>query len=300
MSAARRRGPLAVVIALLLAACTGELTSPTEPLRLLATSLTPIYVGERVDLPLRPTGGLRPYSFRIVDGRLPAGLSVDGGRVLGTPTAEGRFAFTVEVSDASLNRTVQRFELLVRPLPVPELRIDAPATDVQRATPLVLRLESARGWRGAKAEVSWDEDAFELDPDSIAAARPTIAALWEHGPGRLRVDVATLGDAVDGELDLVRFTLVPVEDGPLGLTVAGEHRYAGGHHYASVREGSPAVGPRRDPGAPGAPADPAPGEPLPGPDPDAPLPDDPLPDDPLPDDPEDEPDPDPPLEEDEP
>lgn len=292
MSVARRHGTVAIVIALLLAACTGELTSPTEPLRLLATSLPPVYVGERVDLPLRPTGGLRPYSFRVVDGRLPSGLTVDGGRVAGTPTAEGRFAFTVEVSDASLNRTIQRFELLVRPLPVPRLRVDAPATDVQRATPLVLRLESARGWRGAKVELTWDEDAFDLDPDSITAARPTIAAFWEHGPGRLRVDVATLGDPVDGELDLVRFTLVPVETGPLGLTVAGEQRYAGGHHYASVREGSPAVGPRRDPG------EPAPGEPLTDPDPDAPLPDDQLLDDPLPDDPEDEPDP--PLEEDEP
>jgi hypothetical protein len=290
VSAAPRGGLVAVVIALLLAACTGELTSPTEPLRLLASSLPPVYVGERIDLPLRPTGGLRPYTFRVVDGRLPTGMSVDAGRVAGTPTTEGRFAFTVEVSDASLNRTIQRFELLVRPLPVPELRVDAPATDVQRATPLVLRLESARGWRGAKVEVLWDEDAFDLDPDSIAAARPTVAALWEHGPGRLRVDVATLGDAVDGALDLVRFTLVPVESGPLGLTVAGEHRYAGGHHYASVREGSSALGPRRDPAAPGAPGGAAPGEPLPDPDPDAPPPDD-----PLPDDPDEEPDADPPL-----
>jgi hypothetical protein len=222
-------------------ACTGELTSPTEPLRLLASSLPAVYIGEPVDLPLRPTGGLRPYTYTVVDGRLPPGLSVTGGRVAGTPTAEGRFAFTVEVSDASLNRTVQRFEMLVRPLPEPVIRVDVPATDVQREAALTLRVEAARGWRGAKVEITWDADAFALDPDSVGPTSASVAALWEHEPGRLRVDVAVLGDPLDGERDLARFALAPTEPGPLRLTVTSEHRYAGGHHHATRHEGAPAA-----------------------------------------------------------
>jgi hypothetical protein len=235
---AQRGLGLAAALVLALAACTGELTTATEPLRLLAGTLPAAYVGEPLDAPLRPTGGLRPYAFTVVDGQLPPGVSVAGGRLTGTPTREGRYVFTIEVSDASLNRTVNRYELLVRPLPLPVLRVDAPATDVQRATSLRLRLESARGWRGAKVEITWDADAFEL-LEGVAPARPTLAAFWEREPGRLRVDVAALGAAIDGDLELGRFTLVPTAPGPLRLTVTAEHRAAGGHHFATRREGAP-------------------------------------------------------------
>ncbi|CAN5836226.1 hypothetical protein BH23DEI1_BH23DEI1_13280 [soil metagenome] len=238
----RRAAILAITLGIL-AACTGELTSPTEPLRLLATSLPAVFVSERVDLPLRPTGGLRPYSFTVVDGRLPPGLSVAGGRLAGTPSVEGRFAFTIEVTDANLNRTVQRLEVLVRPLPLPALRIDAPTTDVEGPTALRLRLHEGRGWRGAKVELTWDADAFALDEGSVRAANDSLATFWEYADGTLRVDVATLGGALDGEHALLRFTLMPVARGRLGLGLASEHRYVGGHHFETSREGAPVSAP---------------------------------------------------------
>jgi hypothetical protein len=251
----RRRTPavatLRVALALLLlAGCAGELTAPAEPLRLLATSLPTAFVGEPLDLPLRPTGGLRPYQFALVDGALPRGVALTNGRLVGAPTAEGRFAFTVEVSDASLSRTVRRYELLVRPLPSPTLVLDAPLTDVQRPTTLRLRLETARGWRGARIEIEWDATAFTLADEGVTPSRPGVATFWEAGDGSLRIDVAALGPLLDGEHELLRFTLVPIEPGPMDLTLRAEHRFVGGHHYATGRAGASA------PAAPAAQDDP--------------------------------------------
>jgi hypothetical protein len=49
------------------------------------------------------SGGNSPYLWRVSDGALPSGLSLSpDGVVSGTPTAAGNFAFTFEVTDASM------------------------------------------------------------------------------------------------------------------------------------------------------------------------------------------------------
>ena len=51
---------------------------------------------------LAATGGTLPYTWSIVSGSLPPGLSLSGAGVLsGTPTAIGSFSFTVQAADSS-------------------------------------------------------------------------------------------------------------------------------------------------------------------------------------------------------
>jgi hypothetical protein len=52
---------------------------------------------------LAAAGGQAPYSWRITDGTLPAGLSLNGaqGTIAGTPTVAGTFNFTLEATDAT-------------------------------------------------------------------------------------------------------------------------------------------------------------------------------------------------------
>lgn len=241
-----------------LAACTSELAVPTEPLRLLRADWNVAYVGEPFDGPLRPTGGLRPYRFEVIDGALPPGMSLAAGRLVGTPTEVGRFAFTVQVQDGNLSQTLQRVELDVRPLPTPLVRIDAPRTELRAAVPLIVRVEDARGWRGARVAVEWDAEAFELlAPPSAGDAR--LALFHEAGDGYLWIEAAALGAARNGAFDLGRFSLRPLAPpAQLSLDLAAVSLYSGGEHLTVRTEGAPR--PRPSPTVPPTAPGEAPGD----------------------------------------
>jgi hypothetical protein len=256
----RARRPLSWVLLLALVACTNELTVPTEPLRLLRPEWGVAYVGEPFEGALRPAGGLRPYRFDLADGELPPGLTLAAGRLVGTPTAAGRYAFTALVQDGNLSQSVLRVEVEVRELPTPLIRVDAPATEMRGAVPLVLRVEDARGWRGARVTLRWDPAAFELTTGPTAAdAR--LAVFHEAAEGRLQIDVAALAAPRTGAFALARFGLAPVA-GParLSLEVTSTSRFAGGDHRAERLEG---FGPAGAPATPAGGRLGAPGAPLP-------------------------------------
>jgi hypothetical protein len=53
--------------------------------------------------PLKANGGVPPYTFSIISGMLPDGLTLDGstGAITGTPTNASTFSFTAQVQDSS-------------------------------------------------------------------------------------------------------------------------------------------------------------------------------------------------------
>jgi subtilisin family serine protease len=59
--------------------------------------------------------GIEPYSWTIVGGTLPAGLTLDGatGAISGTPTLEGTSNFTVEVRDALDDTATQALSMFI-------------------------------------------------------------------------------------------------------------------------------------------------------------------------------------------
>ena len=265
---------LVLLIVLLLAGCAEQLAAPAEPLRLLRPSWDEAYAGEAFDGALRPTGGLRPYRFELAAGDLPAGLRLEGGRIVGTPTEPGRSRFTVQVSDGNLSQALLELELVVRPLPSPIVRVDTPATEVRGPLRLVARVEDARGWTGARLVVRWDPGLFTLDGAPAAVDGRTVA-FADAEPGVLFLDVAALGAARDGAFDVASWTLVPVDPpARASVHVVATSRYSGGEAVSERREGAPPSATL--PGAPpeGAAEDAAPSDapaPVPSaPDPEAP------------------------------
>ena len=264
----------ALALVLLLAGCAEQLAAPAEPLRLLRPTWGDAFAGEPFDGALRPTGGLRPYRFELAEGAaLPDGLRLEGGRIVGTPTAPGRTRFTVLVSDGNLSQALLELELVVRPLPTPVVRVATPETEVRGPLRLVARVEEARGWRGAQLVVRWDAALFTLEGAPAAADGRTIAlALAE--PGVLFLDVAALGAARDGAFDVASWTLVSIAPpARASVHVVATSRYSGGDGVSERREGAPPTvtppnPPTTDP-ATGAPADDAPAVPA-QPDPSAP------------------------------
>ncbi len=63
---------------------------------------------------LAATGGLPPYSWSVVSGTLPSGVTLSGaGVIAGSPTAPGTFTFTVRVTDSAAVTASQQFTITV-------------------------------------------------------------------------------------------------------------------------------------------------------------------------------------------
>lgn len=67
-------------------------------------SLPDAIVGVAYTVVLVANGGAQPYKWSIASGSLPPGMALDedSGEISGTPSAEGTFAFTVQVADSNL------------------------------------------------------------------------------------------------------------------------------------------------------------------------------------------------------
>jgi RHS repeat-associated protein len=77
--------------------------APTALLAVTTTSLTGATQGVNYSQAVKASGGITPYSWSILSGALPAGLSLDPstGTITGAPTASGTLNFTVQVTDSS-------------------------------------------------------------------------------------------------------------------------------------------------------------------------------------------------------
>src|SRR5580692_11596946 len=65
-------------------------------------SLSAPVLGSHYSLTLSASAGTSPYTFTVLSGNLPAGISLSASGVLsGTPTAAGPFTFTIQVQDST-------------------------------------------------------------------------------------------------------------------------------------------------------------------------------------------------------
>ena len=93
------------------------------------TSITPLrsgVVGTAYSQSLTATGGIPPYTWSILSGSLPPGLSLGpAGVISGTPSAAGSFNFIVRVTDSAAQTASQTFELLISQVnqPIPSLTL---------------------------------------------------------------------------------------------------------------------------------------------------------------------------------
>ena len=85
------------------------------PLQLTTSSLANGTAGSSYSAVIQATGGTSPYSWSVVSGSLPAGLTLSSsGTISGTPSAAGTFSFTAQVKDSeSTPATATRAESIV-------------------------------------------------------------------------------------------------------------------------------------------------------------------------------------------
>jgi uncharacterized protein YhjY with autotransporter beta-barrel domain len=84
------------------------------PLAIDPPTLPAATVGTAYNRTLTASGGTAPYSFALLSGSLPPGLSLGGGGgITGTPTVAGAYTFTVQATDATPNTGTRTYTLNV-------------------------------------------------------------------------------------------------------------------------------------------------------------------------------------------
>lgn len=80
------------------------IVAPAPSLSIASTSLINAAQGTPYNASLAANGGVPPLTWAITLGSLPGGLSLTAstGQISGTPTTQGTFSFTVQVTDSSL------------------------------------------------------------------------------------------------------------------------------------------------------------------------------------------------------
>jgi large repetitive protein len=93
--------------------------SSLSPMFINTSSLDPSEIGAPYKRELTASGGSGKYSWSLVSGMLPDGLKIEpNGFIVGSPTKEGMYGFTVHVEDGSGNNSNQSLNLRIFPAPV--------------------------------------------------------------------------------------------------------------------------------------------------------------------------------------
>ncbi|MBI3653975.1 MAG: DUF4214 domain-containing protein [Acidobacteria bacterium] len=95
------------------------------PLAITTTSLAGGTVGTAYSQTLAATGGTTPYSWSLISGTLPAGLTLNAatGAISGTPSASGTATFTMQVRDSAQTTATRQLSIQVNPATPPPLAI---------------------------------------------------------------------------------------------------------------------------------------------------------------------------------
>ncbi len=246
-----------LALALILAGCSTQATTPGEALDIKVDALPPAYIGEPYSAVIRAVGGLTPYQFKLDKGTLPPGVSLQGGELRGTPTEKGDFTFTITASDANLSKTFEEYNLSVTEAPPAQLTLNVPNTQIQRPVTLRGDIKEARGLQGFRTLITWDETRFSLVAGSTRPNNDAFLLFYDEAPGQLRVDVGLVGGVLTGGRRIFEFTLQPLErkkaDGTLEpastLLLESKTEFLGEnnqHAYTTLSEGQAASGAMQD------------------------------------------------------
>ncbi|MBV8818559.1 MAG: putative Ig domain-containing protein, partial [Acidobacteriaceae bacterium] len=112
-----------------------------------SASLTTALVGQQYTQSLTASGGNAPYSWSLVNGSLPSGLTLDSsGTLSGSPTAEGAFQFSLQVTDQSGLSSTQTFTLTVQAAASPAVSVNGLPDIVGPAQQPTLSLQLNSGY----------------------------------------------------------------------------------------------------------------------------------------------------------
>jgi chitodextrinase len=204
-----------------------------DPLVITTTSLSDGEPGIPYNQTLAATGGLAPYSWGIINGTLPDGLSLNGvtGDISGTPTTAGTSNFTVQVTDAGLRTDTSLLSISVYdPLVITTVTL----SDGEVGAAYSQTLNAS----GGKTPYAWSitlgtmPEGLTLDgATGIISGTPTTAGVFDFTVGIMdaKSDIASK----DLSITVVKTTTYSI----LTESNCGAENYTRGPRYAPMGTG---------------------------------------------------------------
>ena len=165
-------------------AFTLTVAASTPSLTITTTSPLPAgTAGSPYSQTLSASGGTPPYSWTVIQGALPSGLSLNGasGGLSGTPSAANTFQFTIQATDTAGAKATQALTLVIAPSvskltitttsPLPDGRVGTAYTEAFAAS-------------GGTAPYTWSVSegalpaGLSLDPGGTLGGTPTAANVF--------------------------------------------------------------------------------------------------------------------------
>ena len=141
------------------------------PLAIQTASLPNGQIGSNYNQTLSPGGGQGPYTWSVPSGSLPPGLVLDpnSGRLSGSPTQNGQFSFTVQLTDAGARQVSKAFSIVVGvPLQITTTSLTDGAVNVAYAATL--------SSTGGQTPISWSlATGSTLPPGLTLSAQGVIS-----------------------------------------------------------------------------------------------------------------------------
>jgi large repetitive protein len=116
----------------------GALSITTDPI------LPPGVVGQAYSTTVLAVGGIPPYTWTLIMGSLPPGVTLSAsGDISGMPTEGGDFGFRLRVTDSTGGTTEQNFAIGVTAPPLPDISVDGLPEQTNPTDPQTLRASIA-------------------------------------------------------------------------------------------------------------------------------------------------------------
>jgi Putative Ig domain len=151
------------------------------------TSAPPVAaIGQLYNYAIGVTPGVAPYTFTVISGAPPPGISLNAasGVLSGTPSTAGTFAFTVRVTDDCGETDTRAFSLIVRMAPIGRNDSIATATPIGNGT--IVASISPSGH--PNTQFAPDEDYYEVQTT---------------GTSTITVDLTGIEGGIDTVVELV-------------------------------------------------------------------------------------------------
>lgn len=162
-------------------------------------------VGMQYSSTLQAGGGMSPYSWSLISGSLPNGLSLDpsSGAITGTPATANTYSFTVQVTDANGQTANQQLSITVVPpgyAPMTPARLFDTRNEGGPMGPGATLVVQVAGVDGVPSGAS----SVAINVTAVNATSPTYVTVWPDGTNRpLASTLNPAGSAAIPNFDVV-------------------------------------------------------------------------------------------------